>query len=196
MSLGWILFGYAVGSVPFGYIFAYRLGGFDVRRRGSGNVGAANVWRTTHRRSAGVLVAILDIVKGAGAVLCAARLGADVSIETATGVAAIVGHVYPIWLRFQGGKGVATACGVFGVLAPSATALAVAGFVATVTWTRFVSLGSVVAMGLLVPLAYATRAPEPVVAGAAVASALVLFRHRTNVVRLMAGTERRLAKGD
>ena len=103
-----------------------------------------------------------------------------------------MGHIYPVWLRFRGGKGVATACGVFSVLTPMAVAPALAIFLATVSLTKYISLGSVLASLALPPLAYATGSPGPAVAAAAAAAALIVFRHRSNVSRLRAGTERRM----
>src|SRR4051794_33389062 len=100
---------YCIGSVPFALLLARRWGGDDLRRIGSGNIGAANALRASGVR-AGVLVAVLDIAKGAASVALAMRLSADARVPAAAGVAAIVGHIYPVWLRFKGGKGVATAC--------------------------------------------------------------------------------------
>lgn len=192
MTIAVLLLGYIIGSVPFAYLLARRVGGVDVRLAGSGNVGAANVLRTTRRRSAGLAVALLDITKGAAAVVCAQRLGADEGLRAATGVAAIVGHIYPVWLNFKGGKGIATSCGVFGMLAPVATALAAVVFVATVAWTRYVSLGSLVAAVLLAPIAYLLHATGAAVVSILAAAALVFYRHRSNIARLVRGTERRL----
>jgi glycerol-3-phosphate acyltransferase PlsY len=175
---------------------ARRLGGVDVRAAGSGNVGAANVLRTT-RASVAIAVVALDLAKGSAAVWLAGELGAGVSARAVTGVAAVIGHVYPIWLRFRGGKGVAVAAGVFGVLAPPATAIAVAIFVTTVGATRYVSLGSIIAALALPPLVGgvgATSDSEPLVYAAAAAAALILFRHRGNLRRLLNRTERRLGE--
>jgi glycerol-3-phosphate acyltransferase PlsY len=190
MSLS-IGLGYLVGSIPFALFLARRWGS-DLRRAGSGNLGAANVLRVSGV-TAGVLVALLDIGKGAASVLLAERLVRDGSAApAAAGLAAIVGHIYPVWLRCRGGKGVATACGVFSILTPLAAAPAFAVFVASVWITKYVSLGSVVASVVLPPFAYATGSPAPVVGAAAAASALVVFRHRSNIARLANGTERRI----
>ncbi len=167
------------------------LGGTDLRHIGSGNLGAANVLRTSGVR-AGILVAALDIAKGMASVLLAIRLSPDAAAPAAAGLAAIVGHVYPAWLRFRGGKGVATACGVFLVLAPRAVLLAVMVFVLTVWATRYVSFGSVLAALVLPATAYATGSPRPAVIVACGAAALILFRHHSNFMRWLAGTERRL----
>ena len=144
--------------------------------------------------TAGVLVAMLDVAKGAASVVVADRLGGGAATAAAAGMAAIVGHIYPIWLRFRGGKGVATACGVFAILdARCAVAPALAVFISTVWFTKYVSLGSVLATLALPPIAYATGSPVAgVVVVACAACALIVFRHRSNVVRLRTGTERRL----
>jgi len=142
--------------------------------------------------TAGVLVAILDVAKGAASVVVAERMGGGAGASALAGMAAIVGHIYPVWLQFRGGKGVATACGVFAILTPAAVAPALAVFIGTVWITKYVSLGSVLASLALPPIAYATGSPEPVVLVACAASALIVFRHRSNVVRLRTGTERRL----
>src|SRR3954470_24412243 len=113
-----VLAAYCIGSIPFALILARRWGS-DLRTVGSGNLGAANVLRASGVR-AGVLVALLDVAKGAASVALAMRISNAPAAPAAAGIAAIVGHIYPVWLRFRGGKGVATACGVFSVLAPVA----------------------------------------------------------------------------
>jgi glycerol-3-phosphate acyltransferase PlsY len=132
------------------------------------------------------------MLKGAASVMVAARLSTTSGAPAAAGLAAIIGHVYPVWLRFRGGKGVATACGVFAVLIPVAVPPALAVFVAAVWLTKYVSLGSVLATVALPPMAYAFGGPAPTVAAAVAAAAIILFRHRSNVTRLLAGTERRI----
>jgi len=138
-----VLFGYLAGSVPFAFLLARRAG-IDVRVAGSGNVGAANVLRTTGTSRA-LMVMSLDVAKGAAAVLIANLVAGGVGIAALTGAAAIVGHIYPVWLRFHGGKGVAVAAGVFSVLSPIATSIAAALFLVIVWLTRYVSLGSIAA---------------------------------------------------
>jgi len=186
-----ILFGYLLGSIPFALLMARRWSATDLRRVGSGNLGAANVMRASGVR-AGVLVALLDMLKGALSVLVAERLSPSAAAPAVAGLAAIVGHIYPVWLRFRGGKGVATACGVFSILTPLAVPPALAVFVAAVWITKYISLGSVLASIALPPLAYAAGGQGPVVAAASAAAVIIVFRHRSNVARLRAGTERRL----
>jgi len=186
-----ILFGYLLGSIPFALLMARRWNAADLRRVGSGNLGAANVMRASGVR-AGVLVALLDMLKGALSVLVAERLSPSAAAPAVAGLAAIVGHIYPVWLRFRGGKGVATACGVFAILTPLAVPPAFAVFVAAVWITKYISLGSVLASIVLPPLAYAAGGQGPAIAAASAAAIIIVFRHRSNVARLRAGTERRL----
>jgi glycerol-3-phosphate acyltransferase PlsY len=186
-----IVIGYLLGSIPFAFLLSRRLDGIDIRRAGSGNVGAANVLRTSGLGAA-IAVMLLDAAKGAGSVLLAQRWLAGDAAPAAAGLAAIVGHIYPVWLRFRGGKGVATACGVFSVLAPWATLPAVALFVTTVWATGFISLGSLTAAVALGPLAYGLNAPRAAVLSALGAAAVIVFRHRSNLARLWTGTERRI----
>ena len=185
-----ILLGYLAGSVPFAFLLA-RLKGIDVRKAGSGNVGAANVLRTTGAWR-GVIVMALDVAKGISAVGIAHMLAGGTALIALTGAAAIVGHVYPVWLRFHGGKGVAVAAGVFTMLSPGATAMAAALFLIIAWVTRYVSLASIAATLALPPAAWIFGSPRSVVLVAAGTSILILFRHRTNWSRLRSGTERRM----
>ena len=186
-----IVTAYLIGSIPFAALLARRWGVEDLHSVGSGNIGAANVLRSSGV-TAGVLVAALDIAKGAASVIVAERLNPTATSGALAGLAAIVGHVYPIWLRFRGGKGVATACGVFSILTPFAVPPALAIFVVTVWATKYVSLGSVLATLALPPIAYAIGNPRAAVFAALAAAAIIVFRHRTNLARLLTGTERRL----
>jgi acyl phosphate:glycerol-3-phosphate acyltransferase len=186
-----IILGYLIGSIPFALMLARRWGAIDLRSVGSGNLGAANVMRASGV-TAGVLVAVLDMAKGAASVWLAARLSTDAAVPAAAGLAAMVGHIYPVWLRFRGGKGVATACGVFMVLTPLAIAPALAIFAVVVWLTKYISLGSVAASIALPPIAYALGSPASTVLAAIAASMIIVFRHRSNVLRVRMGTERRL----
>jgi acyl phosphate:glycerol-3-phosphate acyltransferase len=185
-----VLLGYLTGSVPFAFLMARRAG-IDVRFTGSGNVGAANVLRTTGAWP-GVAVMALDVGKGIAAVAIAYVMSGGVALAAVSGAAAVVGHIYPVWLRFHGGKGVAVAAGVFTMLSPVATAIAAGLFLVTVWITRYVSLGSIAATLALPPVAWLTGEPRAVVLAAAGSAVLILFRHRSNWRRLRSGTERRV----
>lgn len=183
-----ILIGYLVGSLPIGYLVTQGTRGVDLRRVGSGNVGAANVYRTSGL-SVAIAVMVADAGKGAAAVLLAGSGAASV----AAGVAAVAGHVYPVWLGFRGGKGVATASGAFSLLSPLPAAIAAAAFALTVYRSRFVSLGSIVAAIVLPIIEWLTPGLRAVDIGATIVAALILFRHRGNMARLRSRTERVLA---
>jgi glycerol-3-phosphate acyltransferase PlsY len=185
---------YLIGSIPFSFLVARAFGVHDVRQVGSGNVGATNVLRSAGK-AAGALALLLDIGKGAAATALAGRLApGEAALPAAAAVAAVVGHMFPVWLRFQGGKGVATGLGAFAPLAPMAALGAIAVFAVVALATRFVSLGSVAGGVVLAGLALSLRGPDPVAAGAALAAALVVFRHRSNLRRILRGTERRVGQ--
>lgn len=184
---------YLIGATPFAFLVPRLFAGIDMRSVGSRNVGAANVLRTT-RTGIAIAVLALDIAKGAAAVLLARAAGADIGIQSAAAGAAIVGHVYPFWLRLHGGKGVAVACGAFAVLAPVAVAICVATFAALVWASGYVSLGSVIATVLLPLSVHVLDSDVPVTVAASGVAALILFRHRANIARLAAGTERRIGQ--
>ena len=185
-----VVFGYLLGSIPFALLLTRRRG-IELRNVGSGNPGAANVLRSVGVGSA-VAVMLLDAAKGMVAVTAARAISDDVAVVTSAGIAAIVGHIYPVWCGFRGGKGVAASAGVFAVLAPLATAAAALVFVVTIAATRFISAGSIAGALALPVAAAAANLPNPVVAGTLLAAVIVLVRHRDNVSRLMAGTERRI----
>jgi glycerol-3-phosphate acyltransferase PlsY len=182
---------YLAGSVPFAFLFARSKGHRDLRLAGSGNVGATNAFRVAGS-GAGLLTVLFDVAKGAVVVVAARRLGADQSICASAGVAAVAGHIYPVWLGFRGGKGVATTCGAFAVLAPPAMLLAAVVFAVVAGLSRTVSLGSMVAAVCLGPFAFVVSMPVSIVRAAFVAGCLVLFNHRSNLMRLAGGTERHL----
>jgi glycerol-3-phosphate acyltransferase PlsY len=192
MDLLVVSLGYLIGSVPFAHLLSRRRG-IDLRRVGSGNVGASNVLRTSGVRWA-VLAMCLDSCKGAAAVLVAERLMPSPGAPVAAGVASVIGHVYPLWLRFRGGKGVATAAGVFAVVTPVALAIASGVFVVAVCLTRYISVGSLAGAVALLGLTVFGDYPAVVPLGAAIAAAVILYGHRANVVRLMRGTERRVGQ--
>jgi len=187
-----VLAAYLVGSIPFAQLLSRRRG-IDLRRVGSGNVGATNVLRTLGVRAA-VIAMMLDAVKGTVAVLVAQRLTNGVAAPVAAGVASMIGHVYPVWLRFRGGKGVATAAGAFAVLTPVAAVVAAAVFLLVVAIWRFISVGSMAAAVTLAGWAIVSGAPTAVGIGAAVAAVMVIVWHRANLARLAAGTERRIGQ--
>lgn len=185
---------YLIGSIPFSFLVARAFGVHDVRRVGSGNVGATNVLRNAGK-AAGALALLLDLGKGAAASALAGKLapGDDV-LPAAAAVAAVVGHMFPVWLRFEGGKGVATGLGAFAPLAPRAALAALLAFAVVAAGTRYVSLGSVAGGAALAALAFALRGPDPVAIAAAFTFALVVFRHRSNLRRILGGTERRMGQ--
>jgi len=193
--MGPALLGYLIGSLPLGFLIARGRGGVDLRRVGSGNVGATNVLRSVGR-PLGILVMLLDMAKGAAGVALAGMVwpAAGEHGHALAGLGAIVGHVYPVWLRFVGGKGVAVACGVFAVLAPLATVIAALVFMISTWWSRYVSLGSVLATLTLPAVEWGRDGGGPVSVMAVAAAALIVFRHRGNLVRLANGTERRLGQ--
>lgn len=181
---------YLIGSIPFAFLLARRRG-IDLRLAGSGNVGASNVLRTSGV-ALGILAMALDGLKGTLAVLLAQGVAPGLAAPVAAGLASVLGHVYPPWLRFQGGKGVATAAGAFFLLAPVALGIASTVFVLAVLTTRIVSVGSLSAAVTLALATALTDSSRLVIAGACVAAALIVHRHRGNLSRLMAGTERRV----
>ncbi len=181
---------YLLGSIPFSFLVARRFGIADVRRVGSGNVGATNVMRVAGK-GAGALAFALDAGKGAAAALFAQSfVGRDLAPWAA--LCAVLGHLFPVWLAFRGGKGVATGAGAFLPLAPEATLLALLLFALLLGLFRYVSLASVLATLGLVGFMALLGAPRAVLGAAALVAALIVVRHRENLLRLWAGSERRL----
>ena len=189
-----VLAGYLLGSLSFAVLLVRLRTGKDIRAEGSGNAGATNVLRA-HGKKLAAAVALLDVAKGTAAVLLVRLVTADPRYAAAAGVAAVLGHVFPVFYAFRGGKGVATAVGAFLALAPLATLLCVAVFVLVVALTRFVSLGSVIAIVLLPPVAgLLFRAPRSAVLASAAIALLVVVKHMENLKRLARGEERRLGQ--
>jgi glycerol-3-phosphate acyltransferase PlsY len=194
---GLIAVAYLLGSIPFGLLIVNALGGGDIRATGSGNIGAANVTRNAGAL-AGVLTLTLDAGKGYLAVWLASRqTGGNARWMIAAAVAAVVGHIFPLWLGFRGGKGVATGLGVMLPICWQAVAAAAVIWLLVVAFWRYSSLGSIsaaAAMPVLVYLFYAPRhAPPTLVSiGTILIAVLVIAKHRQNIGRLIAGTEARL----
>jgi glycerol-3-phosphate acyltransferase PlsY len=185
---------YLLGSIPFGLLLTKLFGGGDVRQAGSGNIGATNVARVAGPLP-GILTLLLDAAKGAAAVWLAARFSNDSATwMVIAALAALIGHCFPVWLKFRGGKGVATAAGVFLMLSPLALLGSVIVFVLVVAFWRYVSLGSIsaaAAMPLLIYLLWAPHHAPPlaVTFGALAAAVLIIYKHDANIQRLIEGEE-------
>ena len=195
-SLLVVIIAYLFGSIPFGYLIVRGKMGSDIRQSGSGGTGATNVSRRAGK-AAGVITLVLDALKGAAAVVLAKVIAGDVNwLVAAAAIAVMVGHIFPVWLRFRGGKGVATGVGVFLVLAPVALLCAGVVFIAIVAMTRYVSLGSMSA-AVLIPLFVWLQnifiEPVfnlyPLLTAAVIGALLIVFAHRGNIARLAHGTE-------
>ena len=187
-----VVVAYLLGSISFAVLIVRLTTGTDIRSEGSGNAGATNVLRSYGRKLA-ILVALLDVGKGAAAVLLMRLVTADPLWGAAAGLAAVLGHVFPVFYGFRGGKGVATVVGAFLVLAPLALLTCLAVFVLVVALTRYVSLGSVISMVLLPPVAgLLFHASRPVVVAASLTALVVVLKHLGNLKRLATGRERKL----
>jgi glycerol-3-phosphate acyltransferase PlsY len=192
---------YLLGAIPFSYLIVKLARGRDVRTVGSGNVGATNVMRAAGK-AAGAAALLLDCGKGVAAVVAARALGASAAVVGAAAAAVVIGHVYPVFLGFRGGKGVATASGALGALEPAVLAGAIVVFILVVAWKRYVSLGSMAAAASLPLLLLAGQGlgwTGPPGAGRVAATcliaAIVLVRHGANLDRLRRGVEPRLGRG-
>ena len=190
LAVAVLLASYLLGSIPFSYLVARRRG-VDVRRVGSGNVGATNVMRSAGT-AAGLLAFALDFVKGMAASLLARQSSSEPWVAAAAAVTAMIGHMYPVWLSFKGGKGVATGAGAFLPLAPLPTAAGLVAFALVLAATRYASMASIAGTITLAVLAFVLGAPRPVAVAAAAAGLLVVWKHRGNLRRVAAGTESRV----
>jgi glycerol-3-phosphate acyltransferase PlsY len=196
------IFAYLCGSIPFGYILVRLFLKTDVRQTGSGNIGATNVARTGAKGLA-ILTLLLDAVKGFLAVLFVTIYVARVTnlpdvdvrlLPAFAGLFAILGHLYPVWLKFKGGKGVATGLGVFVGLAPTPVGIVLGLFAVIVLFTHYISLGSILAAAafpFVVYLIYRDHLPRATYALMGLSSLLIIWKHRSNIQRLIAGTENR-----
>jgi glycerol-3-phosphate acyltransferase PlsY len=186
-------FSYLLGSIPFGYLLVRIFRGQDVRQSGSGNIGATNVARSSP--GLGLLTLLLDALKGLAAVALARAIYPDTSmVAGVAALSAILGHVFPVWLKFRGGKGVATGFGSFLILAPKSVLVAVAIFLALVAAFRYVSLGSIIAVASLPLIAWALddrQATPGMLLCMAAASIFIVAKHHDNIRRLLARTENR-----
>jgi acyl phosphate:glycerol-3-phosphate acyltransferase len=199
-----VIIAYLIGSIPFGYLIVRATGGGDVRQSGSGGTGATNVSRRAGK-AAGIFTLVLDALKGFIAIQIARILLNGVEpttanwIVAAAGIAALLGHVFPVWLGFRGGKGVATGVGVFLALAPVAVFCAGVVFVAVVWMTKYVSLGSILAAATIPVFVWLQSVfvnpvadLRPLLAASLAGALLIVFAHRENVARLLSGTESRI----
>lgn len=187
--------GYFLGSIPFGYLLVRLFHGQDVRRTGSGNIGATNVSRTS--LGLGVITLLLDACKGLAAVLLARLLfPGNIAAASVAALFAVAGHIFPVWLRLRGGKGVATGLGAFVVLVPKAVLVSIAIFFVLVALFRHVSLASISAVAVL-PLLVLAFKPHPILlfVPTLLAGVLIIAKHRGNILRLLAGTEPRFHPG-
>ncbi len=190
MTILLLLAAYFIGGIPFGYLLVRWRTGEDVRAKGSGNIGATNVLRSSGRML-GIATLLLDIAKGWVAVWLMARFGSSEALWTSlAGIVVILGHAFPAVLKFQGGKAVASFVGAFLYLAPLPLLAITIVFVMVVAATRFISLGSIVGAGLFPLAVWMIDHPEtPVVAVAAAGGLFIIWRHKGNIDRLRAGTE-------
>jgi glycerol-3-phosphate acyltransferase PlsY len=197
---GVLIGAYALGSINWSYVIVRLFMGRDIRTLGSGNAGATNVLRTAGK-GAGAAALVLDLGKGIIAVLGARALGAPPLVVAGAAVAVVLGHIYPVFFGFRGGKGVASAAGALGALAPLAFLGGLLVFAGVVAWRRYVSLGSVLAavcipvfIAIQLNLGGVVREGSWAIGAAACIAVLIVVRHRANLQRLRAGTEHRLGE--
>lgn len=188
---------YLIGSIPFGYIIGLLLSGEDVRKKGSGNIGATNVMRTVGRVW-GIITLLLDIFKGIGCAIAAGYLSDTLQLPLAAGVFAVIGHCYPIFLKFKGGKGVATSLGVFLYLSPIPSLLSLSVFSVEMLLFRYVSLGSIFASVSFPVFVYYFGKPPGIsnmFMAACVFAIFIPYRHVSNIVNLFNGKEKKFGRG-
>ena len=187
---------YLIGGIPFGYLVVKWKTGADVRSSGSGNIGATNVLRTTGR-AAGIVTLLLDIAKGWFAIWLTGKMsGGNILWMSAAALAVMAGHAFPVFLKFKGGKAVASFIGAYLYLAPVPLFAVLIVWLATVAFTRYVSLGSILAAGTFPLAVWLLMQPAlSLVAASVVSAAFIIYRHRENITRIRAGTEHVLSLG-
>ncbi len=188
MNYLFIIISYLIGSIPFGLLLG-KSAGIDVRKGGSGNIGATNVSRLVGKKI-GALTLLFDAAKGLVPMLVTANLGVELPTVMLCGAAAFSGHLFPLYLRFQGGKGVATALGVFLYLSPMALFICAAGFFLAVSVSGYVSVGSLLASGLMPVVIFWKQGTGSHFYLALFVSFLIWFKHSSNIVRLLKGQEK------
>lgn len=199
LASGILVLAYFLGSIPFSFLIVKLVARKDVRSVGSGNVGATNVMRAAGK-AAGIAALVLDVAKGLAAVLIARLLGSPPIVVGAAAFVVMLGHCYPVWLGFRGGKGVATSGGAMAALAPLALTMALLVLLGVIAWKRYVSLGSIAASASFPLFVWATQLlgweeRDPWLLVAAVLIGLfVVFRHRSNLERIRQGVEPRIGE--
>ncbi|TAL15970.1 glycerol-3-phosphate 1-O-acyltransferase [bacterium] len=187
----WIAAAYLIGAIPFGIIFSLIMAGIDPRASGSGNIGATNVLRTIGKK-AGLFTLIADLLKGALPVWAASVFLKEPHGVALVGFAAFAGHLFPIYLGFRGGKGVATGAGVMLVASPATLAVSTMVFALLLAWKKIVSLGSIFASIIMPLAAYLLGEPEYTIQLAGALATLTILKHRSNILRLVKGVEPRI----
>lgn len=188
-EIGLIIAAYLIGSIPTGLLLA-KAWGVDIRSTGSGNIGATNVYRTVGRKL-GILTLVGDCLKGLLPVLAAKALGFSLPLVAAVALAAFLGHVYTVFLGFKGGKGVATALGVFLAVSPLSILCAFAVFALVLYRSSYVSLASITAAAVVPVIITVKEGSVELIVMSVIVSAIVIYRHKENIKRLKAGTENR-----
>lgn len=193
LQIPFLVFSYLLGTIPFGLLISRWTSGIDVRRHGSGNIGATNVLRSVGKKEA-LLTLLADVFKGMLPVLLARIVFEDPKLVALSGTAAVVGHIFPVFLKFKGGKGVATALGVLICLAPWCALGAVLVFSAVTAASRYVSLGSISAAVAAPCLGALFHVPFPTILGMSFIALLVVIRHHQNIRNLLSGCENKLTR--
>ncbi len=188
------LIGYFLGAIPFGYILVRITMGTDIRSSGSGNIGATNAFRKSPW--IGILTFVLDGGKGSLAVLVAGWLGHDIRWQAAAALASILGHIFTVFLRFKGGRGVAVGFGAFFALTPLAAGTTMVVFFLTAVLTRYVSLASILATAAYPLWVYLYHQPAVALVASLIGAGLIIVKHHENIRRLLSGKERKFALGN